>query len=181
MKAPLFVRALTAQEQQQLKSGLRSSNMFTLRRCQILLASAPKERPLEIAKIVGCCTQTVRNAIREFNREGIASIKPDSRRPKTVLPIFDGHRLDCLKALMHESPRAFGKPKSTWTLELVAQVCFDSGITARRVSDETIRDALRRMQINWKRAKHWISSPDPQIVVEKKTTRPVDGVGSQRS
>ncbi len=168
MKAPLFVRPLTQQEQQQLKSGLRSPNIFTARRCQILLASARKEPPSRIARILGCATQTVRNAIREFNREGIASIEPESRRPKTVQPIFDQDKCDHLKALLHESPRAFGKAKSTWTLELVAGVCTDLGLTSRRVSDETIRDALKRMQVSWRRAKHWITSPDPQYGLKKR-------------
>jgi transposase len=167
MKLPLFVRPLTEQEQLQLKSGLRSPSMFTVRRCQILLASVRKEPPSRIARILGCATQTVRNAIREFNREGIASIEPGSRRPKTVQPIFDQDKCDHLKALLHESPRAFGKAKSTWTLELVAEVCADMGLTSRRVSDETIRDALKRMQVSWKRAKHWITSPDPRYALKK--------------
>jgi transposase len=176
MIPPLFVRPLTEQEQRQLKSGLRSAEKFTIRRCQILLASAGKEPPSRIATILGCATQTVRNAIREFNIEGIASVEPESRRPKTVQPIFNQDKCDHLKALLHESPRAFGKAKSTWTLELVAEVCFERAITSRRVSDETIRDALKRMQVSWERAKHWIISPDPRYAL-KKTTRPSDGVG----
>jgi transposase len=168
MKPPLFVRSLTEQEQQQLKSGLRSPEKFTVRRCQILLSSARKEHPSGIATILGCARQTVRNAIREFNREGIASIEPESRRPKTVQPIFDQDKCEHLKGVLHQSPRAFGKAKSTWTLELVAEVCFERGITPRGVSDETIRDALKRMQVSWKRAKHWISSPDPQYALKKR-------------
>ena len=32
---------------------------------------------------------------------------------------------------------------------------------AQRVSDETIRQTLLRLGVKWKRAKHWITSPDP--------------------
>jgi hypothetical protein len=31
----------------------------------------------------------------------------------------------------------------------------------------TIRDAIVRLGANWKRAKHWISSPDPAYVRKK--------------
>src|SRR5947209_20228470 len=39
MEPPLFVRPLTAEERQQLHAGLHARDAFTLRRCQILLAS----------------------------------------------------------------------------------------------------------------------------------------------
>jgi len=35
------------------------------------------------------------------------------------------------------------------------------GLTPPQVSDETLRTALGRLGINWKRAKPWITSPDP--------------------
>jgi hypothetical protein len=44
MQPPLFVRPPTESEQQALAAGLRSADAFTLRRCQIVLASARGER-----------------------------------------------------------------------------------------------------------------------------------------
>ena len=70
-------------------------------------------------------------------------------------------------ALLHQSPRQFGKARSTWTLALAAEVCAEHGITAERVSDETIRDALKRLGVGWRRAKTWITSPDPQYALKK--------------
>jgi hypothetical protein len=49
MKAPLFVRPPTEEERQALAAGLRSEDAFTLRRCQIVLASARGERVSVIA------------------------------------------------------------------------------------------------------------------------------------
>ena len=43
MRAQIFVRNLTEEEQQSLIAGLRSSDAFVLRRSQILLASARGE------------------------------------------------------------------------------------------------------------------------------------------
>jgi DNA-binding NarL/FixJ family response regulator len=68
MKPPLYIRPLTPAEHQQLEAGLRSSDAFTLRRCQILRASACGQRPAQIARQLGCATQSVRNAIHERNQ-----------------------------------------------------------------------------------------------------------------
>ena len=69
--------------------------------------------------------------------------------------------------LLHRSPRDFGRPTSLWTLALAAEVAFAEGLTARPVSDETIRQALKRMGVGWKRAKTWITSPDPAYARKK--------------
>ena len=44
-----------------------------------------------------------------------------------------------LRALLHQSPRNFGKPTSLWTLQLAAQVCFEKNWTSRVLSGEAIR------------------------------------------
>jgi transposase len=168
LKAPLFVRPLTLAEQAQLEADLRSSDAFTLRRAQILLASARKKTATEIADSLGCCTQSVRNAIRAFDKEGLDALKKQSNRPKSAKPTLDDAKCEQLKHLLHQSPRTFDKPMSLWTLELAAEVCFEKGLTEQRMSRETIRRALSRMKTNWKRAKHWISSPDPAYARKKR-------------
>ena len=54
-----------------------------------------------------------------------------------------------------------------WTLALAAEVCYAHGVTERLRSDETIRRAVKQLETNWKRAKHWITSPDPQYARKK--------------
>jgi hypothetical protein len=39
MRPPIFVRSLTEAERERLEAGLRSADVYELRRCQILLAS----------------------------------------------------------------------------------------------------------------------------------------------
>lgn len=68
----MYVRALKPDEQAGIEAGLRSSDAFTLRRSQILLASSRKQRPSKIAQNLGCATQTVRNAIHAFEEKGLA-------------------------------------------------------------------------------------------------------------
>lgn len=155
MKAPIFVRSLSEEEHQQIKAGLHSSDAFVLRRCQILRGSARGERAGVIAQHVGCDDQTVRNVIKGFNREGLSVLHAGSRRP---------HRLQqklSEEALMHRRPEDFGKDHQRWSLPLLAQVCLEQGLISKPVSGETIRQAISRLGYNWKRVKHWISSPDP--------------------
>ena len=149
MKAPLYVRALSPAEQEGIQAGLRSSNAFTMRRCQILLASSRKQRPKEIARNLGCATRTVRNAIHAFEQKGLACLKQESSRPKTVQAQFDPARSEVLRSLLHQSPRTFGKATSCWTLELAAEVSYEQGLTESQVSIETIRLALKKLGVGW--------------------------------
>jgi transposase len=168
MQTPLYVRPLTADERASLEAGLRSTSAFTVRRCQILLASAEGQSTTTIAHDLRCTDQTVRNAIHAFDQRGLAVLQPLSSRPHTIATIFNAGACEALRALLHQSPRTFDKPTSRWTLQLAAEVSFAQGLTPRLVSDEAIRMALRRLGVSWKRAKHWITSPDPAYARKKK-------------
>ncbi len=161
MRTPVVVRPLTVAEERQVRAGLRARDAFTFRRSQIVLASAAGRRAPQIAQQVGCTDQTVRNVLRAFAARGVACLQRQSSRPKSARPELDADKRQQLRALLHRSPRTFGKARSTWTLELAAEVCFEHQLTTRRVSDETIRQALLRLGIKWRRARHWITSPDP--------------------
>ena len=167
MKPPLFVRPLTAAECRTLAAGVRSADAFTLRRCQIVLASARREPPLAIARALACDDQTVRNAIHAFNDRGLAALQKGSSRPQTIHAAFDATGAERLQALLHRSPRDFGHPTSLWTLELAAEVSCAEGLTPTRVSGETIGATLARLGVRWQRAKHWITSPDPRYAAKK--------------
>ena len=167
MKHPVYVRPLTDAERAQLVAGLRSSDAFVHRRSQILLASARGEQAPQIAHHLGCHPQTVRNAIAAFNARGRVALRKGSSRPHRFRVAFDAARGEQLRALLHQSPRTFGKPTSRWTLALAADVSFERGLTTERVSGETIRATLERLGIRWQRAKRWITSPDPEYARKK--------------
>jgi transposase len=167
MRPPIYVRPLSAAERQRLEAGLRSADAFVLRRCQILLASARGERAPALGRQLGCDDQTVREAIHAFNATGLAALAPGSRRAKTIHRAFDAAGAEQLRALLHQSPRTFDRPTSVWTLALAAEVSFEQGLTPARVSSETIRATLQRLGVRWKRAKRWITSPDPAYTRKK--------------
>jgi transposase len=167
MRTPIFVRTITEQERRRLEAGLRSKEVFVLRRCQILLASSRGQRAPAIAETVGCDDETVRTVIRAFNERGVEVLERKSTRPEHIHAAFPPEQAERLKDLLHRKPREFGKPTSLWTLELAAEVSFVQGLTEVRVSGETIRATLKRLGVTWKRAKQWITSPDPAYVRKK--------------
>src|SRR5213082_2195814 len=120
-----FVRTLTAAERQRLQAGLRSPDAFTLRRCQILLASAAGQTPALIARNLGCTARSARDAVRAFARAGLPCLQQKSSRPRGARPLLDATYDGPLRHLLHQSPRAFGKRRGTGTLALLAQVCFE--------------------------------------------------------
>ena len=169
MKPPLFVRPFSPEESLTLRAGLRSPSAFTPRRCQILPASAEGLKPAAIRARLGCATQTARGALRASAAEGTACLREGSHRPKSARPAWDAAAAERLRPLLHRSPRDFGDPTSPWTPDLAAEVAFAEGIAARVMSGGSIRRALNRLGVGWKRAKTWITGPDPAYL--RKTGR----------
>ena len=167
MRQPLFVPVLRPADRAALAAALRSQNAFTLRRAQIVLASAHGHKAAHIAAIYGCSDQAVRNIIRAYAARGVAALQPQSTARKAPQALLDPPKLAALRALLHRSPRDFDKPTSLWSLALVAEVAYEQRLTPYVVSIQTIANALKRLKVSWKRAKHWITSPDPAYEAKK--------------
>jgi hypothetical protein len=167
MKAPLLVRPLTDAERDAVETGLRSADAFTLRRGQILAASARGEHVPRIARGLSCNEQTVRNAIHAFNEQGGAALTKRSCRVHTDQAAFTPVAAERLRDLLHRRPRDFGHKTSLWTLDLAAAEAFRQGLTDREVTGETVRVTLARLGVRWLRAKTWITSPDPEYARKK--------------
>ena len=161
MKPYRYVRELTPDERVALEAGLGSDEAFVLRRCQIVLGSAGREPVPVRAKRVGRTERNVHAVLDAFEARGLACLERRSSRPHTIHAAFPSAQAESLRALLHQRPRAFAKPTSLWTLELAAETACAEGLTATRVSDETVRVTLARLGIRWRRAKTWITSPDP--------------------
>ncbi len=170
MRRPIFVRPISDAEREALEDGLRSSDAFILRRCQVLLASSRGENAYRIARSLGCDPQTARTAVKRFNEGGLQeALRKRSSRPKNIRAAFDdgGRDAEALREMLHRSPRDFGKPTSLWTLDLAAEVSFEKGLTEGRITGETVRATLARLGVRWLRAKRWITSPDPEYARKK--------------
>jgi hypothetical protein len=167
MKPYRFVRPLEPDERTALEAGRRSEDAFVLRRSQIVLASADRVPVPAIAKAVGRTERNVHVVLDAFEARGLNCLRRRSSRPHTIHAAFPAAQAESLRALLHQSPRAFGKDTSLWTLELAADVSVEQGLTPERVTGETIRATLVRLGVQWLRAKDWITSPDPEYVRKK--------------
>ena len=165
---PIYVTNLTEEEDRALRKGLYSSSAFSVRRCQILLSSAERKTPSQIAVELHCSDQTVRDAIHAFSRERLACLDAKSHARHDQQSAFDEASREQLRELIRLSPRQFGYETSVWTLTLLAEACEAQGVASRPVNRDNVGYVLRDMGIDWRRAKRWIRSPDERYEHRKK-------------
>src|SRR4051812_33368728 len=146
MHPPIFVREPSAAERGRLEAALRAPDAFTVRRAQIVLASAEGRRPRVIARELRCAVQTVRNGIRAFDAAGLRALEAGSSRPRSAAPVLGEAERERLRAILHQPPRAFGHARSTWTLDLLAREAHVQGLSPAVLSGETVRQALLRLE-----------------------------------
>ncbi len=166
-KEPIFVRAMSEEEKQVLEKAKRAADACEMKRSQILLASSQGLTTTTIAKQFGYSAEYARQMIHRFNEHGISCLKRKSSAPKTQETIVDAEKCQQIKHLMHKSPRLYGKASSIWTLTLVAEVLYEEGETPRQMGNETIRTAMKKNGVSWRRAKDWTGTPDPQYELKK--------------
>lgn len=170
---PLYARPLTQAERKTLHQSLKSPDGFSVRRAHMLLLSADEGMKVEaIGRRLGCRGQAVREAIHAFHTDGLACLQRKSRARLDDQRALDDRACERLKELIRLSPRTLGYDTSLWTLELLAEVSHREGLSDHLVHPDTISATLQYLGIQWKRAKHWIHSPDPDYAVKKN-----DGIG----
>jgi hypothetical protein len=167
-RKPLYVRPLAADERTRLAAGVRAAGPCVRRRCPILLASARGEWVPRSATPRGGADQTVRTVLRTFERAGLdAGLPRQSPRPHTLHATVAAAAAASSRATPQHSPRTVGYPTSLWARGLAAAVRCAAGLLPARVSAETIRLALKRLAVRWKRANHGITRPDPADASKK--------------
>ena len=177
MRPPIFVRTLTDDERQALEQGLRSestpSSCAAARSCWPAPAASvpPASRRTWVSTTRRCSTRCTPSTPSDW-----PACRRSPRRAHRTRLVFSPEQAERLRALLQRSPRDFGKPDSLWTLEWAAEVSVAEGIVPTRVSGETIRQTVLRLGLSWKRAKHWITSPDPGYA-RKRAARPPDCCG----
>lgn len=167
MRAKRYVRSFTEEERSAIEAGLKSSDSFVLRRSQILLFSSEGFSLGKIASKVGYSHESVRLVIKRFEEESLQVLQKGKRGPKTTDKAISDENAEKLKDLLRRSPREFKRDSSLWTLALLAEVSYEQRLSTRKVSDETIRTTLKELGVNWKRAKHWLTSSDPHYAHKK--------------
>ena len=167
MKASLYVRPLLGDEEPLLQKSLKSRDSFSVRRAQLILASARGVSVPELSRQTLFPRSTIRALIHQFNEQGLGALSRGSHRPKSSRALLDPSLCEQIAHLLHQSPRVWGQNSSLWSLKRLALVLHQQGSTPHVVSHETVRRALMRQGLSWKRAKHWITSPDPGYARKK--------------
>jgi transposase len=163
---PLYVEKLGAAQLAELDTCYRATKSIRVRtRAQMILLSAEQHLvPHQIASIVRKDEQTVRRWIRRYQAEGLTGLE-DAPRPGGETKTTPAYRQRLLE-VVRRRPRALDQPFSLWTLQRLAD--FMAEETRLRVSEETVRRALKVGGVVLSRPQHKISSPDPEYQVKKR-------------
>ena len=130
----------------------------------VLLAAEQQRKAPEIALIVRESEVTVQRWLKRYLAEGAEGLK-DAPRPGRTATVTPLDRTELLAAVRRR-PRRLDFPYSLWTLQRLVDYLAEK--TGLRVSDETVRQELKRASIVLSRPQHKISSPDPDYQVKKR-------------
>jgi transposase len=162
----ISIPSLTPTQLEALEQLYRTTKTPRLRtRAQMVFLSVEQGlRVPQIAAIVRESEATVLRWLKRYLAEGIEGLQ-DAPRPGRPAEITAAYRAELLAAVRRR-PRSLGLPFSLWTLQRLADYLAER--TGLRVSDETVRRALKYEGIVLSRPRHQISSPDPAYAVKKR-------------
>jgi transposase len=130
----------------------------------IWLAAEQGLKVPQIAAIVREREATVWRWLKRYLAEGLEGWH-DAPRPGRPSEVTEAYRA-ALLAAVRRRPRSLGLPFALWTLQRLVDYMAEH--TSVRVSDETVRRALKQAGIVLSRPQHKISSPDPDSQVKKR-------------
>ena len=130
----------------------------------ILLAAEQGLKVPELALIVRESEATVLRWLKRYRAEGMEGLQ-DAPRPGRPSAMTEAYKAELL-AFVRRRPRSLGLPFSLWTLQRLVDYLAEQ--TSIRVSDETVRRALKHAGIVLSRPQHHISSPDPDYALKKR-------------
>jgi len=162
---PSQIPALTPLQDNELDQLSRTTTAPRLRtRAPMVFRAAEQGLKVpQMARIVREREATVRRWRKRYLAEGMAGLH-DAPRPGRPSPMTEADT-DELWAAGRRRPRSLGLPCSLWTLQRLVDYWAEH--TGLRVSDETVRRALKHAGIGLSRPHHQISRPDPDYALTK--------------
>jgi transposase len=106
----------------------------------------------------------VRRVIAEFNRDGMASLRPriGGGRPRRI----DDATRDRIRDIALARPRDLGEPGTRWSLTTLRRHLIRERVVAS-ISKEHLRRVLQSQRITAQRTRTWKWSNDPLFEVKK--------------
>jgi transposase len=151
MSRPLFVRKLKKPEFAQITRLIRSKeDARIVRRAQMIRLSSQGKKASEICEMWGVTIATVLRTIQNFNAAGLDSLadKPRKGRPRKTTERY----IILLKEAVQKSPRDFGYPFSSWTLERLREHL--GRLTGTLLNPRYLSQLMARHGIVYRRPKH---------------------------
>jgi len=124
------------------------------RRAQALLWLHEGRQAIEVADLLQVSRQTVHNWVRSFRVRIDLDLPnrlldtPRRGRPATALGIID----PLIDAVSDDDPRGYGYRCTVWTVPLLG--CYLKEVYGIETSCQSIRRALDRLGLRWKRPRH---------------------------
>ena len=166
MSRPVFVRKLAKSEFVQITRLIRSTeDARIVRRAQMIRLSSQGKNASEICEMWGVTTATVLRTIQNFNAAGLESLadKPRKGRPRKTTDRY----IILLKEAVQKSPRDFGYPFSSWTLDRLREHLGRQAGTL--LNPRYLSQLMARHGIAYRRPKHLMAHlRDPKDYNEKK-------------
>ena len=166
MSRPAYVRKLAKSEQRELSRLIRSNQDARVLRCaQMVRLSASGKKTIEIAEMWDVTIATVLRAIQNFNSGGLKSLadKPRKGRPRKTTNQY----VRLLKGAVQKSPRDFGYPFSSWTLQRLREHLGHK--TGTLLNPCYLSQLMAREGIVYRRPKHVMAHlQNPRDYNEKK-------------
>lgn len=145
---------LSAEERKALLKAFREARVA--RRAVVLLLLADGWSYRAIAEAVFASPTLVRAVKKDFAAGGVARVLGREERPFTVAYWL----IVVVRWLLHFTPRDFGFFRSRWTCAVLALLLRErEGV---RLSAETVRRGLHRMEFVWRRPRPVVGPKDPQ-------------------
>jgi transposase len=163
---PIQIPSLTPVQSQPLDQLSRTTNDPRLRtRAQMVFIAAEQGLKVpQIAAIVREREATVLRWLKRYQAEGVEGLR-DAPRPGRPVEMTAEYRAELL-ASVRRRPRSLYLPFSLWTLQRLADYLAER--TGLRVSDETVRRALKAAGMVLSRPQHQISRPAPEYAGKKR-------------
>lgn len=161
----VFVRGLSGEEAVALRRVSRQSKVFALRqRAQIVLASDAGSAAPEIARVLCTDENQVRRVIRDFNTDGMASLRPPTGdgRPRRI----DDTARERIREIALARPGDLGQPGTHWSLATLRRYLVRHRVVTA-ISKEHLRRVLVSMGITAQRTRTWKWSNDPLYEAKK--------------
>src|SRR5512142_2642352 len=155
---------LTSWQRRRLRRQLaetRDARLF--RRTLAVLEFDHGRSAADIARMLGVTRKSIYDWVGAYlEGRDPASLEDEGGRGRH--PMLDEDQEHLLEALLAVSPQDLGYPHVSWTVPLLREVLEIA--TEQRVSEDTLRRALHRLDYVWKRPRYDLD-PDPER--EKKT------------